>query len=259
MGTVGMTVPHKAPVVLLHALAVDSRMWAVQRRALCAAGHQVWAPDQRGYGGSPLGAAAPSLDAVADDLARGLDERGVARAVLVGSSMGGYAAMAFLRRHPGRTAALALLGTRAGADDSATAAGRRAFADAVLDPASRPAVLAAALPALVGSTTAARRPAVVAEVRALVEAADPAAVAWCQRAIADRCDSFDVLHATFVPAVVIAGAEDALVPEEETKQMANALPLGEYVVVPDAGHLAALEAPAAVSRALLDLLGRVSW
>jgi pimeloyl-ACP methyl ester carboxylesterase len=47
-------------VVLLHALAMGSRMWVAQRRALCAAGHQVWAPDQRGYGGSLLGASAPS-------------------------------------------------------------------------------------------------------------------------------------------------------------------------------------------------------
>lgn len=246
-------------VVLLHALAMDSRMWAAQQHELRQAGHQVWAPDQRGYGDSPLGAGEPSLDTVADDLARGLDDRGVARAVLVGSSMGGYVAMAFLRRHPGRTAALALLGTRAGADDTATAAGRRAFADAVLDPATRPAVLAAVLPGLVGSTTAARRPDVAAQVTTLVEAADPAAIAWCQRAIADRRDAFDVLRSTSVPAVVIAGAEDALVPAEETKRMANVLPLCEYVVVPDAGHMAALEAPAAVSKALLDLMGRVSW
>jgi pimeloyl-ACP methyl ester carboxylesterase len=248
-----------ATVVLLHALAVDSRMWVAQQHELRAAGHQVWAPDQRGYGDTPLGAGEPSLDAVADDLARGLDERGVARAVLVGSSMGGYVAMAFLRRHPGRTAALALLGTRASADDAAAAAGRRTFADAVLDPASRPAAIAAVLPALVGSTTAARRPEVVDQVTALVEAADPAAIAWCQRAIADRRDSFDVLRATSVPSVVIAGAEDVLVPEEETTLMADALPLGEHLVVPDAGHLAALEAPAAVSHALLDLVGRVSW
>ena len=118
-------------------------------------------------------------------------------------------------------------------------------------------MLTAALSALVGSTTAARRPEVVAEVGTLVEAADPAAVAWCQRAIADRRDSFDILDTTAVPAVVIAGAEDILVPAEETKRMANALPLGEYVVIPDTGHLAALEAPAAVSDALLDLLGRM--
>jgi pimeloyl-ACP methyl ester carboxylesterase len=182
--------------------------------------------------------------------------------VLVGSSMGGYVAMAFLRRHPGRTAALALLGTRAGADDAATAAGRRAFADAVLDPAMRQRVIAAVLPGLVGGTTLGHRPEVVDQVTTLIEAAEPATVAWCQRAIADRGDAFDVLRNTDVPAVVIAGAEDALVPAEEARQMADALPHGELVVVPGAGHLAALEAPAEVSAALTELLSRegaVRW
>lgn len=234
-------------VVLLHALGLDARMWAAQEASLRAAGQDVWAPNQRGTG---------SLATAADDIARGLDDRGVARAVLVGASMGGYVAMAFLRRHPGRTAALALLGTRAGADDPATAAGRRAFADAYLDPAKRPGVIAAVLPSLVGDTTRARRPEVFARVAELVEAADPATVAWCQRAIADRQDSVEVLRATDVPAVVIAGAEDALVSLEDARGMADALPQGELVVVPDAGHLSAMEAPADVDAALTALLRR---
>ena len=90
-----------------------------------------------------------------------------------------------------------------------------AFAEAVLDPATRPKVIAAALPGLVGATTLARRPEVVEQVTRLVEATDPATLAWCQRAIAARSDSFAVLRETNVPAVVIAGAEDALVPVEE--------------------------------------------
>lgn len=242
----GMTVP----VVLLHALGLDSRMWVAQQRALSRAGNRVWAPEQRGTGES-------SLDAAADDLARGLDAMGATRAVLVGASMGGYVAMAFLRRHPGRTAALALLGTRGEADDAATAAQRRAFADAILDPATRPGLIAATLPSLVGGTTLARRPEVVEQITTMVSEADPAVVAWCQRAIADRRDSFDVLRAADVPAVVIAGAEDALVPAAETQRLSSALG-GEHVVVPGAGHLVAMEAPDAVNATLDGLLRRVS-
>ena len=246
-------------VVLLHALGVDARMWVAQERALRRAGHDVWAPDQHGHGGMPLGADEPSLAVLADDVARGLDERGVARAVLAGTSMGGYVAMAFLRRHHGRTAALALLGTRAGADDPATAANHARFATAVLDPATRARVLAASVPSFVGDTTRTRRPEVVERVSALVEAADPAAVAWCQHAIAARPGSFDVLRAADVPAVVVAGAEDALVPEKEARLMAEALPRGELVVVPGAGHLAAMETPTEVTSALADLLRRTGW
>lgn len=79
-------------------------MWQAQARALRSLGHPVLTPDQRGFGTTPLGDAPPSLDVVADDLARTLDERGMDRAVLAGSSMGGYVAMAFLRRFPDRVA-----------------------------------------------------------------------------------------------------------------------------------------------------------
>lgn len=117
----------RVPVVLLHALSLDSSMWDTHREALEGRGHLVVAPDQRGFGATPLGNEPPSLDTVADDLARELDARGIERAVLVGVSMGGYAAMAFLRRHPGRALALALLSTRADMDDEAARTAREGF------------------------------------------------------------------------------------------------------------------------------------
>lgn len=244
------------PLVLLHALALSSAMWTRQREALTRLGHRVLAPDQRGYGATCLGAAPPSLTVVADDLARTLDEHGVGEVALAGSSMGGYVAMAFLRCHPGRVRAIALLGTKAGADDEETAAGRTAFAEAVLNESTRAHVVAAALPTLVGATTRAERPEVVEEVRGLVDATPPAAIAWSQRAIAARRDSFGVLGAAHIPGVVIAGAEDELIPVADARQMADAMPRGELVVVPRAGHLTPMEAPGAVTAALSDLLRR---
>ncbi|MFG3497328.1 alpha/beta fold hydrolase [Streptomyces sp. NPDC047928] len=244
------------PVVLLHALPFGSAMWDAQARSLRARGHRVVALDQRGFGAAPLGdpAPPPSLEVVADDLVRALDERGMDRVVLVGSSMGGYAAMAFLRRRPERVAALALLAARGTADGAEAAAGRRAFADAMLDGARRDGIVAATTPLLVGATTRARRPEVVARVMADAAAADPAAVAWAQRAIADRPDSLDVLRAADVPAVVVAGGEDGLVPVAEAGATADALPRGKLVVVPDAGHLQPLECPGEVTGILTDLL-----
>jgi pimeloyl-ACP methyl ester carboxylesterase len=244
------------PAVLLHALAPGSAMWAEQRRALVRSGHRVLTPDQRGYGARPLGSAPPSLGVAADDLARLLDERHIHDIVLAGVSMGGYVAMEFLRRHPGRVRALALLSTRAGPDDGPTAAQRHAFAAAVVDPVAGPRVTRSAAPTLVGATTRAERPTVAGRVRAMVEAVAPATLAWSQRAIAARPGSFDLLRAANVPAVVIAGEEDELVPLPEAHAMATALPDARLVTVPKAGHLVPMEAPDEVTRALAELLQR---
>jgi pimeloyl-ACP methyl ester carboxylesterase len=246
------------PVVLLHALAVNSAMWSAQRRALVSAGHQVLTPDQRGYGTTPLGSGDPSLDVAADDLASLLDRQGIDSIALAGASMGGYVAMAFLRRHPGRVRALALMSTKASADASSEAAQRGAFASLVLDPASRSQVVAAAIPTLLGATTWDGRPEVVASVRAIVSNTSPEAIAWSQLAIASRRDAFDVLRATDVPSVVVAGEEDELVPLSSARQMAAALSDAELVTVPKAGHLAPMEVPGAVTAALVGVLTRAA-
>ncbi|MGW4078683.1 alpha/beta fold hydrolase [Streptomyces asiaticus] len=242
------------PIVLLHALPLSSVMWQAQAASLRAHGHTVITPDQRGFGGNPLGTAAPSLHTVADDLAALLDERGVDSVALAGCSMGGYVAMAFLRRYRHRVRALALLGTRAAADTPETVAKRIGFADLMLDDSRRDHLVARTTPLLLGTTTRDRHPGLVERVTAMAAAAAPEAVAWAQRAIAARPDSWSVLRDTDVPAVVVAGAEDELVAMDEAASMAEALPRGRLVTVPAAGHLQPLEAPEYVTELLIALL-----
>jgi pimeloyl-ACP methyl ester carboxylesterase len=244
------------PIVLLHALAPGSAGWDEPRHALARSGHQVLAPDQRGYGTRPLGGAPPSLATVADDLARLLDEQAIGGIVLAGVSMGGYVAMEFLRRHPGRVRALALFSTRAGPDDAPAAAARHAFADAVADPVTGPRLIRGTVPALLGATTRRERPYLADRVRAMVETIAPQTLGWAQRAIAGRPDSFAVLRAADMPAAIVAGAEDELIAVREARAMAAAMPAADLVTIPAAGHLTPLEAPSAVTEALTSLIGR---
>jgi pimeloyl-ACP methyl ester carboxylesterase len=227
-------------------------MWLGQREGLSAVCH-VLTPDQRGFGSSPLGADDPSLDACADDLAALLDARELDSVVLGGLSMGGYVAMAFLRRHPDRVQALLLADTKASADPPAAADKRLEIAARVLAEGSD-VLLDTVLPNLLGATTEATRPAVVHRVRGLVQAAAPEAVAWAQRAMAARPDSFDVLRGTDVPALVVVGDEDRLSSLADSQAMVDALPQGRLHVLPGAGHLTAVETPETFTGAVLELL-----
>src|SRR5207253_107945 len=83
---------------------------------------------KHGFGGSALGEDPPSLDASADDVAELLDRLELDRVVLGGLSMGGYVAMAFLRRHRDRVEALILADTKANADPDAAKANRERIA-----------------------------------------------------------------------------------------------------------------------------------
>ncbi|MCW2680711.1 MAG: hydrolase, alpha/beta fold family [Frankiales bacterium] len=240
------------PLVLLHAFPLSSAMW--QGLELPC---RVIAPDQRGFGGSPLGADPPSLGECADDVLALMDRLGLEQVALGGLSMGGYVAMELLRRAPGRVSALLLADTKAQADTAEQREGRLRTAEA----AEREGTAQLAdqvLPALLGGTSLDRRLGVVARVRDLVAAAPPATVAWASRAMAGRPDSFDVLRATQVPALVVVGEQDVLSPVAQAQQMADALPQGRLVVVPEAGHLSAVEDPEAFGAAVtafLDELG----
>lgn len=132
--------------------------------------------------------------------------------------------MAFLRRHRNRVRGLALLATRGTADTTQAAAEREAFANLVLDDTMRDQLIGRTTPLLLGAATRARRPDTVAHVMTVATAAAPQSVAWAQRAIAVRPDSTEVLRATDIPAVVVAGEEDELVSVDEARSVAQALP-----------------------------------
>ncbi len=240
------------PVVLLHAFPMSSTMWLAQREGL-AATCKVITPDLRGFGGSRLGDDEPSLDLMADDVVRLLDAEGVDRAVVGGQSMGGYVTMALCRRHPDRLLGVVLADTKATADSEAARANRERIAAAVLERGT-PVLVDEVLPGLVGPTTRQRRAMVFGRVRGLVQSAPPAAVAWAQRAMAARPDSFDALRGLKVPALVIVGEEDELSPRSDAEAMVEVVPDGRLTVIEKAGHLSAIEQPEAFNRAVAAFL-----
>lgn len=237
------------PLVLLHAFPLSSAMWIEQREQLADA-CRVITPDLRGWGGSPLGDDAPSVDAMADDVAAMFDARDIGRAVVCGLSMGGYVLMALLRRHPDRVRAAILADTKAGPDAEPARANRERIAARVLEDGTSDVLVEDVLPGLVGETTKKERPLVFGRVRALVQAAPPPAAAWAQRAMAARPDSFQTLRRVDVPALVVVGEEDQLSTVADAEAMAQALPEGRLVTLPEAGHLTAVERPEAFNTAV---------
>ncbi|MFI6443033.1 alpha/beta fold hydrolase [Kitasatospora sp. NPDC050543] len=246
------------PLVLLHAFPLAASMWSAQLDALpglTGDEARVLAPDQRGFGGTELGTDDPSLDLVADDLALLLDAAGIERAVIGGLSMGGYVALAFARRHPGRLAGLLLADTKATADTDAARANRERIAAAVL---ARDSVRLLAEERMEDALLGPGSGPLAERVRAMIAQAPPQAVAWAQRAMAARPDSSDVLPGVAVPAAVIVGEQDGITPPAEARLMADALPAAELTVIPGSGHLSALEAPEAFNAAVRRLLARVA-
>jgi 3-oxoadipate enol-lactonase len=241
-------------LLLLHAFPLGLFMWDAQVVALSAS-HRVVRFDARGFGGSAVGTGPLTMERIADDGAALLDLLGIEKAVVGGCSMGGYAALAFVRRHPQRLAGLVLQDTRAGADTAEAKANRAVLAEKVLAEGA-PAAVEAFLPNLVGETTRRERPALVASLRERILAAPPPGIANALHGLAARADSRETLPTIGVPTLVLVGAEDVLTPPAEATTMAAAIPRARLDVIPGAGHLANLENPGAVNAAVRAFLAR---
>jgi len=228
-------------LLFLHAFPLGLGMWEPQASAF-ASSHQVIRFDARGFGGSPPGDGLLTMERIADDAVGLLDHLDVSRAIVCGLSMGGYAAFALVRRHADRLKALVLADTRAGADSDAARAARAAQADKVRKEGSA-SIADAVLPKLVGETTHAQRPELVARLKETIAANPPRGIADALAGLAARADSTSTLREVRVPTLVVCGAEDVLTPVSESEALVRGIAGSQIQIIPGAGHLSSLENP----------------
>jgi len=243
-------------VLLLHAFPLGLVMWDPQVAAL-AGTHRVIRFDDRGFGGSPPGDGLLTMERIADDAAAVLDHLGVSRAVVGGVSMGGYAALAMVRRHPDRLRGLVLADTRAGADTPEARKNRALLAERVLKEGPA-AVAEASLPKLLGETTHRERPELVSRVREMILGNSPRGIADSLAGLAARADSTSTLREVRVPTLVVCGLEDLLTPPSEAEALRAGIAGSRLELIPRAGHLASLENPEAFNAVLKDFLAAVA-
>ena len=239
-----------AGLLLLHAFPLDASMWEPQTSALGADVHVV-APNFPGFGGTSEPLDVLTMDAAADAAAASLTAAGVDRALVCGLSMGGYAALAFWRRHRDRVAGLVLANTRAGADDDAGRERRRALAERLRTEGS--AFLAESPPPLLSANAPAE---LWDRVKAIIAAQPAAAIASASLGMAERPDSTGDLAGIDVPALVVTSSGDTLIPPEATTPMADQIPGARLEILEGAGHLSNLELPTEFSRLLREELRR---
>jgi pimeloyl-ACP methyl ester carboxylesterase len=241
------------PLLFVHGFPLDHQMWVGQIEAL-ADEYRVIAPDLRGFGESESTLEVAPMEGYADDLARILDALEVTQPVtLCGLSMGGYIAWQFWKRHPGRLDKLILCDTRAAADTAEAAEDRRTLAKDVLAQGTS-MLVDAMIPKLFSKSSRQRRADVVTATATVIRTSNRMSVAAALRGMAQRPDATPWLPHIRIPALVLCGAEDVITGVDEMKAMARQLPNATFDVVPDSGHMAPLENPDHVNRAIRRFL-----
>jgi 3-oxoadipate enol-lactonase len=244
----------QGPVVLfLHAFPLSLAMWDGQEAL--AVRHRIVRFDARGFGGSEAGDAMLTMDRIADDAALLIEKLRLGPVILAGCSMGGYAAFAFVRKHPSLLRGLILSDTRASADTPEARKGRGDLAAKVLKEGPK-AVLDAFLPKLVGPTTKASRADVVAKVKDVILATSPQGISDGLYGLAARPDSTATLREISVPTLVVVGEEDGITPVADAEALQRGIRGSELAVIPKSGHLPSMETPAEFNSVVARFLGR---
>ena len=245
------------PVVWLHAFPLDRQMWEPQIQPLLTAGYRVITVDLPGFGESPTHSSW-TVDSVADALAELFEVRGIPPAVVGGESMGGYVALALVRRHPEHLCGLILADTRAGADDP-TARLRREETIAEVREKGPAALLETLVPRLISDETRQNKPHVLETIRTLTLRQTSQGLIDALIALRDRPDASPYLSAIRVPTLVIVGEHDIITPPLYAVRLSGSISTAQLEYIPQAGHLSSLENPEVFNSVVLNFLrGRIS-
>jgi pimeloyl-ACP methyl ester carboxylesterase len=261
---------HATPVLLCDGIGCDGYVWRHLRHHL-GDRHCVH-PHYRGHGRTarPRDPARVTIEDLADDIACVLDDALIARAVLIGHSMGVQVALETYRRHTDRVAGLVLL---CGAASNPLRTFRGSAALEQWLPTIQKWIQR--VPGVINRVTRAMLPTRLAyEVasrleirRELIEPADfmpylegmariDARLFVAMLAAAGRHSSEDLLPAVTVPTLVIAGGRDGFTPPERSRAISDAIPGAELLEIPNASHTAPIEHPQLVNATIRDFLAR---
>jgi 3-oxoadipate enol-lactonase len=245
LGRVRVTVSGDGPALMFWpSLLMTGSLWSAQVEHF-APTHKVIAVDPPGHGGSEALRKPFTFDECVQVIERLLDGVGADTVDFVGNSWGGMIGATFAARRPERTRSAVLMNA------TASPAGTRQKLEygalmrvAKLLGGMKGPLVKSSVDAFLGPTSKKTRPHAVEHVRAAARRADVSSVSWAIRSVVpDRPDQRPLLPTIEKPVTVVAGAEDATFPVDETKVMADLIPGARWVVIDGAAHLVALEVP----------------
>ena len=239
-------------VVFVHGLGGNVSAWKEQLAAAGARGYRAIAYDQRGAGASDKPPGPYSVEGWATDLRGLLDALAIEEATLAGNSVAGMVVENAALTLRERVWGLVMIG-------SATAwrpEAQDVFAERVeLARAGRMDEIAQAVAATgLSQRCHEERPDIVERMAEMIRSNDSAA--YAEACLGTAPAEMHDLEEIGCPAIAIAGSEDPVTPPDAAAKIAERIPRGEAATIEGAAHWCMLEAPDAVSEAVLGFLDR---
>ena len=248
------------PVVFVHGYTGNSRNWALTIPALREEFRTI-SVDLRGHGlsGRPASEDDYALEVMASDVYELLKALEVSECILVGHSMGGMVSQLLTLDHPEVVRALVLVDTAAEVPDGLLheeRLGERRRLVEVAEKEGMEAVFEEQMRLTPVHPAMKANPRSIEIWREQFLMTSREAYVACANAMSSRRSLVGELGAITAPTLVICGETDEPF-LELSRQMHEAIPGSELVIIPSAGHSPQFETPAEFNRELAEFLAKV--
>lgn len=243
------------PLVLIRGLGSNLEHWYEQVPAFSRA-YEVIVLNNRGIGQSGDPGGSLSIKDMAGDVAALIDAAGGGRAHVLGISMGGMIAQELALGWPEKVAGLVLAATHCGGKHKVLPTAETMELFAKLMNGKDFAEQMEGRKALFARETLQNRPDILERYAQVAAAYEPPPEVMKRQWMAiQEFDAYDRLPEISAPTLVLAGADDLLVPLGNAEILAQRIPGARLRVIPQAGHQLVIERPRATNATVLEFLG----
>lgn len=229
------------PVVLLHGFAEDGTVWENQVKYLKSK-FLLIIPDLPGSGKSPMNEASWSMEYFAECIRGILDKENIAKAIMIGHSMGGYITLAFADKYPDRLYSFGLFHSTAFADSEEKKTARRRGIEFIQQNGAAK-FLEQSIPNLFSAITKKRQPELVQKILVRYTNFDGQSLVNYYQAMMVREDRTHVLKNFSGPVLFIMGKHDTAVTYEQGMQQCYMPGLSYIHTLEHSGHMGMWEEP----------------
>ena len=250
-GRISYTLQGAGPVLLLvHGFAFDRTIWEGLLPDLSIR-YRVLRIDLPGFGDSTLDTPY-SMDRLAEVFNAVLDAESITECVLIGHSMGGYAALAFAEQFPEKLRGIGLCHSHPFADSPEKKENRRR-SGALIGKRGHERFVREMIPNLFAASFAEAHPGLITQLTERALSFPAAAYISGLEAMSHRPDQTALLTAyPHLPWLFVIGEADDFVPLEALKEAALVPDIASVVLLESVGHMGMFEAPRQIARRITE-------
>ena len=242
------------PLILIEGLGYASWSWFRQIEALSNA-YCVVNFDNRGVGKSDKPDIPYSIELMADDVAQLMESLGLVKAHILGVSMGGYIAQQLAIKYPQKVKSLVLGCTAFGGPHSVPLTEEALQSMLSIEGLNVEEVIRQGFKVAISPQFTRVNPEVIDQLVAWRLDNPTPRYAWeRQFAAAAAFNLESELHKIKVPALVITGSEDIVIPPQNSIMMAERISGAQLVIIPGGGHLFFIENAEEFNGTVLEFL-----